>query len=57
MAIVDVVKWEVNDKELVYKFPSEQIRLGSQLVVYPEQTAIFVKGANYMMSLAVALTP
>ena len=33
MAIVDVVKWEVNDKELVYKFPSEQIRLGSQLVV------------------------
>lgn len=46
MAIVDVVKWEVNDKELVYKFPSEQIRLGSQLVVYPEQTAIFVKGGK-----------
>ena len=46
MAIVDVVKWEVNDKELVYKFPSEQIRLGSQLVVYPGQTALFVKGGK-----------
>ncbi|MCF2599334.1 SPFH domain-containing protein [Phocaeicola barnesiae] len=46
MAIIDVVKWEVNDKELVYKFPSEQIRLGSQLVVYPGQTALFVKGGK-----------
>lgn len=46
MAIVDVIKCEVNDKELVYKFPSDKIRLGSQLVVYPAQTAFFVKGGK-----------
>ena len=44
MNFVDVIKCEVNDKELVYKFSSENLRLGSQLVVYPTQTAFFVKG-------------
>lgn len=44
MALIDVVKWEANNKELVHKFPSEDLRLGSQLVVYSGQTAIFVKG-------------
>ena len=29
------VKCEVSDSELVSKFPSDKIRLGSQLVVYP----------------------
>ena len=46
MAIVDVIKCEVNDWELVCKFPSDKIRLGSQLVVYPAQTAFFVKGGK-----------
>lgn len=46
MAIVDVVKCEVSNSELVNKFPSDKIRLGSQLVVYPGQTAIFVKGGK-----------
>ena len=44
MNLFDVIKCEVNDKELVYKFSSENLRLGSQLVVYPTQTAFFVKG-------------
>jgi membrane protease subunit (stomatin/prohibitin family) len=44
MALIDVVKCEVNDKEFVYKFPSDDLRLGTQLVVYPAQTAFFVKG-------------
>lgn len=44
MNLVDVIKCEVNDKELVYKFTPENLRLGSQLVVYPTQTAFFVKG-------------
>lgn len=35
MNLFDVIKCEVNDKELVYKFSSENLRLGSQLVVYP----------------------
>ena len=44
MNIADVVKWEVNTKELVHKFESDSLRIGSQLVVYPSQTALFVKG-------------
>ena len=44
MALIDVIKWEANSKELVHKFPSEDLRLGSQLVVYTDQTAFFVKG-------------
>ena len=43
MNLVDVIKCEVNDKELVYKFSPENLRLGSQLVVYPTQTAFFCK--------------
>lgn len=48
MDIVDVVKWEVSEKELAHKFPSDNIRLGSQLVVYPGQTAFFVKGGKVL---------
>ena len=48
MALIDVVKCEVNDKELVYKFPSEDLRIGTQLVVYTGQTAFFVKGGKVM---------
>lgn len=46
MALVDVVKCNINDRELVYKFPSDDLRLGTQLVVYPGQTAFFVKGGQ-----------
>lgn len=46
MALVDVIKYEVNSKELVGKFSSDKISLGSQLVVYPAQTAFFVKGGQ-----------
>lgn len=46
MAIVEVIKWEVNTRELVYKFHSNDIRIGSQLVVYPSQIAFFVKGGK-----------
>lgn len=46
MALIDVVKWEVNDKDFCYKFPSEDLRIGTQLVVYTAQTAFFVKGGK-----------
>ena len=46
MALVDVVKCTINDRELIYKFPSDDLRLGTQLVVYPGQTAFFVKGGQ-----------
>ena len=46
MALVNVIKWEVGSKELVHKFPIEDLKIGSQLVVYPSQTAFFVKGGK-----------
>mgnify|MGYP003295846001 FL=1 len=46
MALIDVVKCEVNDREFVYKFPSDDLRIGTQLVVYTAQTAFFVKGGK-----------
>lgn len=46
MAIIDVVKAEMMDFELCKKFPSDDLRLGTQVVVYPSQVAFFVKGGQ-----------
>ncbi|MBR5850774.1 MAG: SPFH domain-containing protein [Alistipes sp.] len=46
MAIIDVVKCEMDGKSFCQKFPSADLRIGSQLVVYPAQTAFFVKGGT-----------
>jgi len=48
MALIDVVKWEVSQREFCHKFPSQDLRIGSQLVVYPAQTAFFVKGGKIL---------
>lgn len=42
MALVDVVKCDGNDREFVWRFPSDNLRLGTQLVVKPAQIAFFV---------------
>lgn len=44
MAVVDIIKWNANARDFCYKYPTSDIRLGSQLVVYPAQTAFFVNG-------------
>lgn len=45
MAIIDVVKYTpTDDSEFVCKFPSEDLRLGTQVIVNEAQEAIFVKG-------------
>lgn len=44
MALIDVVKCESNSEEFVTKFDSTDLRIGTQLVVHPGQTAFFVKG-------------
>ena len=44
MALINVVKSDIIDGEFCCKFPSEDLKLGSKLVVYPSQTAFFVKG-------------
>ena len=48
MALVDIIKWDSLPGTLGYKFPQNAIRLGSQLVVYPGQTAFFVKGGQIL---------
>lgn len=48
MALVDVIKLEVSPSELIHKFPVNDLKLGSQLVVYPSQTAFFVKGGKIL---------
>lgn len=48
MNLVDIISWEVNNQELVRRFEKEELRLGSQLVVYPSQTAFFVKGGKIL---------
>jgi membrane protease subunit (stomatin/prohibitin family) len=46
MAIIDVVKYQSDENELVYKFPSDDLRFGTQLVVNTSQTAFFIKGGK-----------
>jgi membrane protease subunit (stomatin/prohibitin family) len=53
MAIIDRIKFNSpGDDVLVWKFPSEAIRLGSQLIVNESQIAIFVKGGAILDSFA-----
>lgn len=44
MAIIDVVKYEQQDGVLAHRYSSSELRWGTQLVVYPGQEAVFVKG-------------
>jgi len=47
MALVDVVKYEAaDDSVFVWKFPSEELKIGSQLIVNEGQNAVFVKGGQ-----------
>lgn len=47
MALIDRVKFDApRDDILVWKFPSEELALGSQLIVNQSQEAIFVKGGK-----------
>jgi membrane protease subunit (stomatin/prohibitin family) len=46
MAIIDIVKYEQQEGVIVHKFPSCDLRWGTQLVVYPEQVAFFLKGGK-----------
>ena len=46
MAIIDVVKYEQQEGVIVHKFPSCDLRWGTQLVVYPGQVAFFCKSGK-----------
>lgn len=46
MAVIDVVKYEQQEGVIASKFPSCDLRWGTQLVVYPGQVAYFAKGGK-----------
>lgn len=54
MAIIDRIKYDGNSNGsqwLIYKCPSEQFVLGSQLIVNQGQEALFFKGAEHLIYL------
>lgn len=48
MAIIDVVKYDGSDEIFAWKFLSENLRLGTQLVVKTSQHAFFIKGGQVL---------
>jgi membrane protease subunit (stomatin/prohibitin family) len=48
MALIDIVKMPSNDEDFIMKFPSENLRLGTQVVVNNGQVAFFVKGGKLL---------
>ena len=47
MAFIDRVKYDASSDEwLVYKYPTEDLKLGAQVIVNQSQEAIFVKGGE-----------
>lgn len=52
MALINVIKYDIVDGEFCHKFPSDDLKLGSQLIVYPSQTAFFVKGGEILDSFS-----
>lgn len=52
MALVNVIKYEMQDGVFCYKYPVDDIRVGSQLIVYPSQVAFFVKGGQVLDEFA-----
>lgn len=47
MAIFNVITWDMtSDSEVIWKYPSSQIPIGSQLTVREGQTALFVKSGE-----------
>lgn len=46
MALVEVIKYNSDNLEFVWKFPSEDLKLGAQLIVNHSQSAFFVKNGK-----------
>ena len=46
MAAIDRIKWDSASSDLVYKWPSDSLTLGSQVIVNESQEAIFYKSGQ-----------
>ncbi|SCZ01254.1 SPFH domain-containing protein [Flavobacterium caeni] len=44
MALIDIVKYQSKEDDFIWKFPSSDLRIGTQVVVDPAQHAFFIKG-------------
>lgn len=48
MAVIDVVKYDGSDEIFAWKYPSDNLRIGTQLVVKTSQHTFFVKGGQIL---------
>ena len=48
MKIIDIVKYQAQEDEFVWKFPSEDLKIGTQVIVNPAQHAFFIKGGEIL---------
>ena len=48
MAFIDVIKYEANSEQFIWKHPVEDLKLGTQLIVNTSQKAFFVKGGEIL---------
>jgi len=48
MALIDVVRYQAEENEFIWKFPSNDLRIGTQVIVNPAQYAFFIKGGNVL---------
>ena len=47
MALIDIIKYDApDDTSFVWKYPSEDLKIGSQVIVNQGQEVIFVKGGQ-----------
>ena len=46
MALIDVVKYQADPNEFVWKFPIHDLKIGTQVIVNPAQHAFFIKGGE-----------
>jgi len=52
MAILDIVNYEHTGADLIYKYPSDELKLGTQIIVGISQVAFIVKGGAIVRELA-----
>jgi membrane protease subunit (stomatin/prohibitin family) len=48
MALIEVIKYQSEENEFVWKYPSNDLKIGSQVIVNPAQHAFFIKGGEIL---------
>lgn len=48
MALIDVVRYQAQENEFVWKYPSSDLKIGTQVIVNPSQYAFFIKGGEIL---------